>query len=380
MVALAFFVWKIIILGMGDSSSIWKRFTTNSSKSSNSGTSTTARNQHYAGASGASVKGHSDPDSNDDDNYNKKGTIMTAQSTTSTTTGSTPTAGTPTRNSSPASCSNGGKHHHPNKSNSSIHSNSSSSSNGNNRWNATHSPRKLMPASKISKGGGPPMFAPLWHFVKHHRNRDGMLLLVLWLASVMVGSILLSVVQQKTLPFRKRLNHRLLLLFRIEIVKRGQTPGRRHIAVRQNHYTTTSPTNAAADGSSTLPAIINNNDPATSTALKLRRSKADHRPSLLITNPLLMKECLTVTAKNRRLMSDWTVTNLGQAPDYPHYRELSDIFDGPGVWTTKRHLQRHSNTNNNSFSLNNESEQEQRVVEAVCVFRPLQYSKHFPHM
>jgi hypothetical protein len=56
--------------------------------------------------------------------------------------------------------------------------------------------------------------------------------------------------------------------------------------------------------------------------------------------------------------SDYVVTNLNDAPDYIHYKELSDFLEGPGV---------------------DDDHDTPDAHEAICEFRPVPWSHHFPH-
>jgi hypothetical protein len=68
------------------------------------------------------------------------------------------------------------------------------------------------------------------------------------------------------------------------------------------------------------------------------------------TSPVVVQSQCNETA----FIANWTFTSLADAADYPHYNELSDFLEGNGLTTPND-------------------------KGAVCVFREIKYSTHFPH-
>jgi hypothetical protein len=58
--------------------------------------------------------------------------------------------------------------------------------------------------------------------------------------------------------------------------------------------------------------------------------------------------------------TDYLVTNLNDASDYVHYQQLSDFLEGPGVD-------------------DNDDDDDRDASAAICEFRAVPWSNHFPH-
>jgi hypothetical protein len=110
-----------------------------------------------------------------------------------------------------------------------------------------------------------------------------------------------------------------------------------------------SPTDAVSTSTTTTSRENNDNLEAAVVAAN-RASELSSSTAAPTESDLPLSPTLTTT--------DYVVTNLNEASDYVHYQQLSDFLEGPGV----------EDDNDNRDAL-----------AAICEFRPVPWSHHFPH-